>query len=159
MERRTLLTGLGGLAATAAIGGCLSAPAGNDRTLTDPTSGEHPVTPTETSFTVDDRSCGQGEHAATVAFDDGTVTVDGVIGGRDTCDTAELAGATIDAGTLTVTVALIEEPRTGTPACGQCLTDIEYTASVGGLGDAVSRVRVVHRTADGGQTVTVAERQ
>lgn len=160
MNRRDVLAGLGSLIGTAALAGCLGGPGGSSPTATpDPTdSGDHPVTPTQTTFDVLDRGCGAGENAATVTFDDDTVRVEGVIVGRDTCDTATLAEAGLHLDVLTVVIEVVEEPSTETPVCGQCITDIEYRFSASGLRGGPAQVRVVHRTADGEQTVTVADR-
>lgn len=173
MRRRDLLASLGGLAGAAGLAGCLGesdgpvvnlspspppSPSGPSPTPEPTDSGEHPVTPAEQSFTVEDRSCGQARHAATVSFGDDSVTVDGVIGGRDTCDTARLAAADLHLDVLTVVVEVVQEPTDGTPVCGQCLTDIEYAYRASGLRGGPARVRIVHHSADGEQTVTVADR-
>lgn len=162
MRRRDLLAGLVGLAATSGLVGCLAGGGADTPTVTsspEPSdSGPHPVTPAEQTFDVDSRACGEGRSDAAVTFGAGSVTVDGVIGGRDTCDTAELASASLHLGVLTVVVEVVPEVPTATVACGQCLTDIDYTYRVQGLGDGPQRVEVVHRTADGERTVAVAER-
>jgi hypothetical protein len=93
-----------------------------------------------------------------VTFGEDTVSVDGVIGGRDSCDTAQLASAGLHLDVLEVVVEVVEEPHTETVACAQCLTDIEYAFRASGLGGGPAQVRVVHRTADGETTVTVADR-
>lgn len=159
MRRRDLLVATGGLA-TAGLSGCLGDPDGSAPTETpEPTnSGDHPITPTETSFDVLDRACGNGDNRATVTFGEDSVSVDGVIGGRDTCDTARLASAGLHLDVLTVVVEVVREPHTATVACAQCLTDIEYAFSASGLRGGPARVRVVHRTADGEETVAVADR-
>lgn len=173
MDRRHFIAGLGGLTAALGLAGCLTGPgAGPDTPSPEPPtssppatptpeptdSGDHPVTPAETSFQVLDRSCGQGGNAATVSFGEGSVTVEGTIGGRDTCDTAELASASLHLDVLEVVVAVVEEDPDATVACAQCLTDIEYVFRAADLGDGPARVRVVHETADGRETVTVADR-
>lgn len=160
MQRRELLAAVGGLAATGGLAGCLGEPGGSTPSETPlPTdSGDHPITPTETSFQVVGRNCGAGENAASVSFGADSVSIDGVIGGRDTCDTARLAAAGLHLDVLEVVVEVVEEPHTETVACGQCLTDIEYAFSASGLRGGPAQVRVVHRTADGEQTVTVADR-
>lgn len=159
VNRRRYLAALGGLAGVSGVAGCLGGPGGAIPTDSpEPTdSGDHPVTPSETTFRVTDRACGSGANRATVAQAEGVVSIDGVIGGRDTCDTAQLAEATLHQGELTVVVEVHAEEHTGTVACAQCLTDIsyEFSATVGEGGP--DRVRVVHRTADGEQTVVVAE--
>jgi hypothetical protein len=165
MDRRRFVTGLAGLAGATALGGCLGGPGGAvdtppTRTETPrPTdSGEHPVTPSETTFEVLNRTCGNSANEATVQFDDDSVRVDGRIGGRDTCDTAQLASASLHLDVLEVVVRVVEEPQTETVACAQCLTDIAYSLTAAGLRGGPARVRVVHETADGRETVTVADR-
>lgn len=160
MRRRQLLAAMGGLAATGGLAGCLGSSGGSPPTETlDPTdSGDHPVTPAETSFQVTGRSCGTAENAASVTFGGDSVSVDGVIGGRDSCDTAQLASASLHLDGLEVVVGVVEEPHTETVACAQCLTDIEYAFRASGLSGGPAQVRVVHRTADGEATVTVADR-
>lgn len=164
MRRRTYLAGLAGVAT---LTGCLGGPGGSVDTPTDdpetpspdPTdSGDHPVTPTDRSFQVTDRSCGQGGNAATVSFEGESVRVEGTIGGRDTCDTARLARVELHEDVLTVVVEVAEEAFTETPACAQCLTDIDYRFRATVARDSPARVRVVHRTADGESTVTTADR-
>ncbi|MFB6362354.1 MAG: hypothetical protein ABEH59_13665, partial [Halobacteriales archaeon] len=67
------------------LSGCTTEPGGtvsseSTTETADPTdSGPHPVTPTETAFRIQDRSCGQGANDATVAVDGSTVRIDGVI--------------------------------------------------------------------------------
>lgn len=166
VNRRRFLSALSGLAGTAGLAGCLGGPGGTVGTDTPPPtdtplptdSGDGAVTPAEQSFEVLDRGCGQAENSATVSFGEDSVTVEGVIGGRDTCDTARLASAGLHHDVLTVVVEVVEAETEGTPVCGQCLTDIEYAYHATGLRGGPARVRVVHRTADGEETVTVADR-
>ena len=154
MKRRDVLAGLG--IGAAGLAGCLGTSGGATPTPSD--SGDHPVTPTETEFEVLERPCGEGANDADVSFGDGAVTVEGVIGGRDTCDTARLAEASLQDDVLRVVVEVVEEPSTATVACGQCLTDIRYRFRASDLGGGPAEVRVVHRTADGQETVAVADR-
>ncbi|MFB6353774.1 MAG: hypothetical protein ABEJ92_06775 [Halobacteriales archaeon] len=163
MRRRDLLAGLGGLAGTGLAGCLASAPGDTPSPPTSPSpdptdSGDHPVTPAEQSFAVLDRHCGQGENAATVRFEDDRVVVEGVIGGRDTCDTARVASAGIHLDVFTLVVEVVEEPHTATVGCGQCLTDIAYRYRASSPRGGPATVRVVHLTAAGRRTVTVAER-
>lgn len=161
MRRRTLLRSLGGLTGATAIAGCLGGPGGSTGSPTPsptPTPTESgPGTPTGTSFEVQDRSCGSGDNAATVSFDDGSIAVDGVIGGRDACDTAE-ADVTMEADVLVLTVEVVEEPGTEEAACAQCLTDIEYSFTATFSTEGPAQVRVVHRSADGTSTVATGDR-
>lgn len=160
MKRRDVLAGLGALAGTAGLAGCLAGGGAETPTETpDPTdSGDQAHTPRETTFDVVDRSCGQGQNSASVTFGEDSVNVDGTIGGRDTCDTAQLVEAGLHLDVLKVVVEVVQEDTEGTPVCGQCLTDIDYAFSASGLRGGPAQVRVVHLTADGKQTVTVADR-
>lgn len=161
MQRRTLLrTALGvSTLAMSGLAGCTGGPGGTvspqpSETTAEPTdSGPHPVTPTDTAFSIQDRSCGEGANDATVAVDGSTIGVDGVIGGSDTCDTAQLAEVDFHDGVLTVVVETVKEETSETPACGQCLTDIDYTFETT-LPDApLDTVKVVHDTSRGRDVV------
>lgn len=163
MRRRDVLTGLAA-AGAASLTGCLGGSGASpdpDRspTATPPPSdsGPHPVTPTDRTFEVLSRACGEGRNEATVRFDGDAVAVDGTVGGRDSCDTARLAEASLLDGELTVVVEVVEEDPVGTVACAQCLTDIEYAFEASVPDGGPDRVRVVHDSADGRSTVAVAE--
>ena len=176
MRRRDVLQALAGAGATVGLAGCLGSAGAGDPprgtpdgspTPTPPPppgttppddSGPHPVTPTDTSFEVRSRECGVGEDRATVSFDADGVAVDGVVGGRDTCDTARLAGASLRDGTLEVVVEVYRETSDATVACAQCLTDVAYRFAARVPGGGPERVRVVHDAAGGRTTVTVADR-
>lgn len=143
MRRRTVLAGGGSLLA-GLVAGCL----GNGTRGGTPTDG--PSTPVlNPGFTVESRNCGQGEDRASVSFAEDTIGVDGVIGGSNTCESAALDSVTMTDGTLRIAIVTIM-PETGTPACGQCLTDIEYQLKVQYTGRAPDEVVVRHD----GSTVT-----
>ena len=103
-----------------------------------PTDGSLAVA--DTTFEVTSSECGGGVDEASVAIDGDTVTVEGTIGGRNGCETARIAEATVRSGTLAVAVETYV-PETDEPkGCTQCLVDIRYTATVtvdGGTLDAV----------------------
>jgi hypothetical protein len=155
MKRRSVLAGLAALTTAGCLG---NSPPGTDS----PTPTTTPTrTPTDTpgrdvAFSVTDRACGNGTNAASVSFAPDTITVDGTIGGRDTCDTALLDAAEWNDGHLTVWVQIAREKGTETLACAQCLTDIHYNATIP-IGDGTpSKVTVIHRSQSGSQTVTTA---
>lgn len=166
MNRRRFLA-LAGTAGSLSLGGCVGAgPPGAGSPTTDPETVSPPstitTTPTpdhgpEVSFAVVDRTCGSGADDAEIAFSADAVRVDGVIGGRDTCDTAELDGVDLDDGTLTVRVATALDPDSG-GACAQCLTDIRYEATARFEGDLPDRVEVIHEGIGGRETVATATR-
>lgn len=151
MNRRSVLIAIG---STVGLAGCLGGPGGQPSPTASPTPSPTPIG--DPDFSITDRSCGSGENAAAVTFGDGTVSVDGTIGGRDTCDTALLDGVEWHDDTLTVRVQVAREKTTETVACAQCLTDIDYTVTVPLGGRPPETVKVVHVTADGSQTVTTA---
>lgn len=149
MKRRALLRASCSTIAGLALAGCLqSGPGDGDSSPTEspsPSPSESPtLSPTVTPDRHVDRSslevlssqCGAGENAASISAAENTVTVSGTIGGSDTCDTAKLRSAAFENGTLRIVVAAEMRDMTGTPACGQCLTDIEYevTAEFGSRG-------------------------
>ncbi|ELZ27619.1 hypothetical protein C475_06855 [Halosimplex carlsbadense 2-9-1] len=108
----------------------------------------------DSSLAVTDRGCGTETDDASVAFDEngGTVTVTGTTWGIDTCHTAVLSYVRLDDGALTVAVGSESESGTDT-ACGQCITEIDYEATVA-LDSALPReVVVVH--AHGGEDTRV----
>lgn len=155
MKRRSVLAGLAALTTAGCLGG---APPGTDS----PTPTATPTrTPTDTpernvEFSVTNRACGNGTNAATVSFGPDTITVDGTIGGRDTCDTAVFESAEWADGHLTVRVQIAREKGTETLACAQCLTDIDYTATIPVGNRNPTKVTVIHVSQSGTQTVTTA---
>lgn len=158
MKRRSFLQQAVGISTLAVSGlaGCASAPSGtvSPTQTTEPTdSGPHPVTPTATSFSIQDRSCGQGTNDATIVVDGSTVQVDGVIGGSDTCDTARLAAVDFHDGVLTVLVETVKEETSETPACGQCLTDIEYAFETTLPDSTPETIKVIHESSSGREVV------
>jgi hypothetical protein len=177
IDRRTALERLG-VTAAASLAGCLGSAGGPptdspETPKTDsPTRTPDPDTPSETpsttpsrtptptpsdpdaTFAVMEAPCGSGENAATVTFAGDAVEISGTIRGGDTCDTATLDSVEFSEDTLVVRVRTDRKETTGTMACGQCLTDIRYVATVRFDGGLPDEVRVVHET--GGQTVTVA---
>jgi len=173
MRRRTLLSALGSLAGATGLAGCVGrihapSPGTTPRptpatspettpTLPREDSGPHPVTPAQSTFEVVDRSCGEGRNEATVTFDGEAVAVDGVLPGRDTCDTAHLTSLGMSDGVLTVVVAVGPAPHTTAVACGQCITDVRYTLRTT-IPAGPLEVDVVHRTGGGERTVVRATR-
>lgn len=83
------------------------------------------------SFEVVSNECGQGRNEADASADGRTVTVTGTIDGSNTCYTARLESASLDesGATLRVDVESYVPESDGTPACGQCIVDIEYEST------------------------------
>lgn len=128
-----------------------------------PTTTPTPAAPgavTGRSFSVGGVDCGQQRDGASVSWDrpDSTVTVTGTIWGRDTCSTAELAGVSLEDDTLTVTVRATRRASAGeTTACGQCIVEIDYEATVSFDRGLPGEVVVVHQHGDDTERV-VTER-
>lgn len=156
IRRRAILAGLGGAIGTTLLAGCIGNNPGSGDTPTPADSGQ-PNPPSEVSFAVLGQACGNGEDTATINIGNGDVQIEGIIVGRDTCDTAG-GTATMEDGTLVLTVDLPEEEpaQTTTRVCGECLTDIEYTFSATFPNEGPSSVRVVHQSANGETTVATA---
>lgn len=77
---------------------------------------------------------------------DATVSVSGTTSAQNGCYTAELAEVTYDsdANELRVVVAAVE--RGGVEGCLQCITELDYDASVSFDDGLPERVVVVHRS-------------
>lgn len=143
MNRRRLLRSTGALA-TAGLAGCLGGGSGSPTDT--PTDG--PDDPA-TSFSVSATRCGSQANRAAVTFGEGVVTVDGTLWGNDACYTGRLGSVSIDGDTLTVRVTA-ERPD-DVRGCAQCISEIDYRATVE-VASPPSTVVVVHR----GETVTTA---
>ena len=164
MHRRRLIWATGGLA-TIALAGCAGGGAGSggsdgdggdgsggDGSGGSPGDGDGQSGTPDTSFSVGATRCGTQTNEAEVTFGDGTVTVEGTTWGNDACYTARLDSAAIAGGTLTV--AVVTESTAGEDeACAQCITEIEYRATVG-TASTPGEVVVTHD----GETVTTATR-
>lgn len=172
MDRRTLL-GLSATVLGGTLTGCLeNAPTrdestetqGDDHTDTDMTSSANGddnsnVTESTDSPSSDDGSNGASaigetsfevlgtpnvaEETATVTFDDGTVTVSGMIMGNNACYTARLDDTTIEDGTLVVSVESYEDAAED-EGCATVVIFIEYEAIVEMQGALPASVRVEH---------------
>lgn len=159
MKRRHVLRATGSALAGLALAGCLSPGPGEGPGDNSPTDQPSPSPTAERSVTDSGLSdvssaCGTGDNQASVSYADGTATVTGTIGGSDTCDTAKLQSVDFEDGTLRIVLKAEHPEMTGTPACGQCLTDIEYEATVTHDGPAPATVVVEHVSM--GETVEVA---
>lgn len=128
-----------------------------DDTASETPDSEPSATPSgvaDSSLAVTDSGCGTQTDDASVDFDEGggTVTVTGTIWGPDGCYTAVLSDARLDGGTLTVVVGSESDAGTDT-MCAECITEIDYEATVE-LDSALPReVTVVH--AHGGEDTRV----
>lgn len=96
------------------------------------------------SFEVGGTECGQGANRADVSRDDDRVDVDGTIGGRNGCYTAELEAATYDEGADELTVAVRSYDDSDGEACQQCIVDVDYRAAVEFEDGTPGAVTVVH---------------
>jgi hypothetical protein len=173
MKRRVLLVAV---AATGSIAGCLDdgGGSGDDATPT-PTETATPTetsTPTETEtpeqtrlvdreFEVTRVECGSEYGEYDVTTEDGVVTVEGTLDGRNTCYTAELVESEYDpdADELYVEVESVEDREDG-EACAECIVEIDYVARFEFENGEPSNVRVEQRGAsdeagdDGNETET-----
>ena len=155
MQRRRLLQVTGALAAIG-LAGCLGGGPGSPDEGTDgPTDmpadggGGSPGT-RDTSFEVVTTRCGTQANEAEVTFGDGQVTVEGTTWGNDACYTARPESVSRDGGTLTLRVAA-ERPESEDRGCAQCISEIEYRATVQTT-STPDEVVVIHR----GETVATA---
>lgn len=98
----------------------------------------------DTGLKVTDSGCGTQTDEASVAFDEGTVTVTGTIWGSDACYTAVLSDVSLDGGALTVVVAAERDADEDT-ACADCIAEVDYQATVTFDGGLPAEVTVVHR--------------
>lgn len=157
MRRRTLLRGAVGVSLGMAAGCTASGPGvgegpdpSDSPTETSPTpapsSTPCPRRITATSFAVESVECATGENAASALVtptgdatpdSDGipptfTVTVTGTIQGRDTCHRARLVEVEpVPAeDTLRVAIESYVPESNETFACGECIVDVDYVASV-----------------------------
>jgi len=134
MRRRTVLAAV----AAAATAGCARLPAAGSG---DGTTARPGVS--DSSFSVTDAGCGVVREAASVSAGEGAVSVSGTTTVRDGCRTARLGSARVaDGELLRVVVASIE--REGVESCAQCLTEVDYEASVTVAGGLPERAVVVH---------------
>ena len=115
---------------------------------------------TDSSFSVTGSGCGSQTDDASVSFDDGagtvSVSVSGTIWGNDACYTARLADTTYESDTLTVVVASESDAGTDT-MCAECITEVDYEATVTFDGALPGKVEVKHRHGDDTSTVTTAD--
>lgn len=110
------------------------------------------------SLRVIQSGCGSQNEEASVSFDDGaTVTVTGTIWGTDSCATAVLSAVRLDGGSLTVVVGTESDADPGT-ACAECITQIEYEATVEFDSALPEDVTVVHDYGDEQSEITTATR-
>lgn len=106
----------------------------------------------DSSLAVTDSGCGGQTDDASVAFDGagGTVTVTGTTWGSDACYTAVLSDVRLDGDAATVVVGSESDAGTDT-MCAECITEIDYEATVTFDSALPREVAVVH-THDGEDT-------
>lgn len=122
---------------------------GEPSTATDegtPTGGETSESngTVDESFEVVGSDCGRGADRADVERGADRVNVDGTIGGRNGCETAELERVTYDDGAdeLTIAVRTVDDGAEG--ACMQCIVDVDYRATVEFDDGTPADVRILH---------------
>jgi len=128
-----------------ALLGGIGAVAAQDGTVVLETNGEKADTGmVDTDFEVTDVRPSTGENEAKVSYDDedGTVTVNGTVIGRNMCETTELGSAEHDdTGSLRLNVVSHLDKRERELGCASVLTDIDYSLTVtfeGGLPEDTS---------------------
>lgn len=186
MDRRDLLARFGVVLGTASLGGCLGryedVVGGAGETTTDAadadggtttgdgteettTDGERDAedaerpSVAETQFELAGSECGEPTGDASVGFREqsSSVVVTGTIPGASQCYVAELADASYDseAGAFVVTVASTQ--KDGSEMCAQCITQIDYEATVTFEGGLPEAVEVVHEAMDESTTVAAVQ--
>lgn len=141
MKRRAVLALIGG----SLITGCLqdrNQPGDTPTASPSPPPTPSPTPALTTAFEIESRACGSGNDDATIHVTSDAVKVTGVIGGRNTCDSAALEAVRFDDGQLTISVIVVADDADA--ACAQCITDIEYTATIGVGNREVEEVVVEH---------------
>ena len=108
-------------------------------------------------LTVTDRACGNPTDEGAIGFENGHVTLTGTITGSDGCATAVLGDVTYDraADRLRVIIATGKDSGGGA-ICTQCLTEIDYEASVALENGTPGTVVLVHRGTTGETRVATA---
>lgn len=112
---------------------------------------------TDRTINVGDRTCGNPVSEGTIGFEAKRVVATGTITGSDSCATAIIGEAAYDRARdrLRLVVATEFERESGT-VCSQCLTEIDYEATVTFATDAPETVVLVHRGATDESRVTTA---
>jgi len=166
MDRRTILGTLGSVGIVA-LTGCL-ADGGESGTPENGTASDTATgTPDSTDapapeladsgFEITGKEGGSGTDTATVSTDDLIVTVEGVISGRNGCQTAELDSVTYNAETDELTVAVVTTRRADAgPACTQEIVAIDYVATAEFDHGTPGHVVVTHGDGETSETVTTA---
>jgi len=163
MKRRTVLKQAGAVAGTIAVAGCLSEGSGGgdetESTTSESDDTESTTEPTETasmslsvkSVETTGSSC-ESEDSASVAFSDDGASIEGKIPASNPCHEAAFVDATLESGSLSVTMEAVEKD---VDACQQCLATVSYSAGVETDDGVPSSVTVKHKA--NGETSTVAE--
>jgi hypothetical protein len=117
-------------------------------TVSETPDGEPSATPSgvaDSSLAITDSGCGGQTDDASVDFDEdgATVTVTGTTWGSDACYTAVLSDVSLDGDAATVVVGSESDAGTDT-MCAECITEIDYEATVELDGALPRTVTVVH---------------
>lgn len=114
---------LGSLAiGSAALAGCLSVGASDDREPVDDVRSQD-ITTVETSC------AGMDDEESSVEVADSTIDVEGVIIGPNPCHEAVIKGVSLEGDTLVVSIAVESDLADG-GACMECVGKISYEATV-----------------------------
>ena len=108
-------------------------------------------------LTVTDRACGSPTDEGTIGFENDRITLTGTITGKDGCATAVLEDVTDDRAADRLRVLVATETESGGGAiCTQCLTEIDYEASVALENGTPGTVVLIHRGTTGETRVAIA---
>jgi len=109
---------------------------------------------TESSLRVTNAECGsQGAGKASVSFGSVSVSVPGTVVGNNACYRARLADVSYDAASGTCRVVIEAFNASPEEMCAQCITVIDYEATVEFEGGLPDTVEVVHDDMSGRSTV------
>lgn len=99
-------------------------------------------------FTTTPARCGDGEAEYSVKRlkDKEELRITGVIGGSDTCATAELTDYSYDAEAAEFEAIITSKTRDGEMACLDCIVDIDYVLSVSFNGPLPETVTIYSET-------------
>ncbi len=91
-------------------------------------------------------NCGTPENEASVEVKDSRMVITGTIGGSDSCAIPYLKSTKTDAKTGTYMVTVGTKKKSGTVGCSECLTKIEYRATLTFAGSVPKSVKVTHES-------------
>ncbi|MCO8246919.1 MULTISPECIES: hypothetical protein [unclassified Haladaptatus] len=91
-------------------------------------------------------NCGTPKNEASVEVTDSRMVITGTIGGSDSCAIPYLKSTKTDPKTGTYMVTVGTKKKSGTVGCSECLTKIEYRATLTFAGSVPKSVKVTHES-------------